>query len=92
MAYGGGLGAEFDLGAVSGRWDGVLFAEAVGAFLLELPAGADPAELFPGLPWRTMGRVTADQHLSFRGSGRSITVPMADLLEAWERPFPEIVG
>jgi hypothetical protein len=33
-----------------------------------------------------------DQHLSFRTAGRSITVPMADLVEAWERPFPEIVG
>ena len=93
MAYGGGLGAEIDLGAFSGeRWDGVLFAEAVGAFVLEIPPTPirlGSSRVFPAEPF---GRVTAEQSLSFHAAGRSIAVPMAGLVEAWERPFPEIVG
>ncbi|MGE5530108.1 MAG: AIR synthase-related protein [Patescibacteria group bacterium] len=93
MAYGGGLGAELDLDAFAGgRWDGVLFAEAVGAFLLELAPDAEPERLFDGLPWRGVGRVTGEARLSCRYEGRSIDLPMAGLAAAWQGTFTEVVS
>ncbi|MGE5551608.1 MAG: AIR synthase-related protein [Bacteroidota bacterium] len=92
MAYGGGLGAEIDLDAFPGaRWDGVLFAEAVGAFVLEVPAGTDLEDLFPGLPCRVIGRVTEAQDLIVRRGDLSVVLPLADLVSAWEGTFREVV-
>ncbi|MCL6615382.1 MAG: hypothetical protein K6U03_12370, partial [Firmicutes bacterium] len=84
MAYGGGLGAEIDLAGVGDRWDGILFAEAVGAFVLEIGPGEDPAALFAGLPWRRIGRVTAEEALSFSYGGERVRLPLAELVGAWE--------
>ena len=62
MAYGGGLGVRLDLDSFGdARWDGILFAEATGALLLEVAADVNPGELFDGLPWREIGCVQAAQ-------------------------------
>jgi len=92
-AMGSGLGAEIDLGAFpKGRRDGVLFSEAVGAFLLELDSSSDPADLFCGLPWIEIGRVTDSPELAIRdGSEEVLTMPVEDLVRIWERPFAEVV-
>jgi len=92
MAYGGACGVEIELDAFGGgRWDGILFAEAVGAFVLELVAGEDPSRLFGGLPWRRIGRVTAEQSLTCRHGNEAAVLPLAALVAAWERTFAEIV-
>ncbi|MHB0912232.1 MAG: AIR synthase-related protein [Armatimonadota bacterium] len=83
-AMGGGLGAELTL---SGRPDGALFAEAVGAILLELDAEADPFTLFGGLPWTEVGRVTEKPEIAFAGQRYSI----GELVKIWEKPFAEVV-
>lgn len=70
---------------------GVLFAEAVGAFVLEIPPTEDPASLFPGLPCRVIGRVTRERALAFHREGQTITVPLHDLVKAWEGTFAEIL-
>ena len=93
MAYGGGLGAEIDLDEAfpGARWDGCLFAEAIGAFLLELSSDADPGDLFAGLPWRRVGKVIEDKEIAVRYKGLRLSVPMADMIKAWEGPFREIL-
>jgi len=92
-AMGSGLGADIDLGAFpKGRRDGALFSEAVGAFLLELDSSSDPADLFCGLPWIEIGRVTDSPELAIRdGSEEVLTMPVEDLVRIWERPFAEVV-
>jgi phosphoribosylformylglycinamidine (FGAM) synthase-like enzyme len=93
MAYGGGLGARLELGALGpGRLDGLLFAEAVGAFLLEVDAGADPEALFAGLEYRVLGEVTAEPGLELRLGGETAGISLAELEEAWSRPFGEVLG
>ncbi|MGB9589186.1 MAG: AIR synthase related protein, partial [Armatimonadota bacterium] len=57
-AMGSGLGASVDLSKFpTGRKDGALFAEAVGALLLEVDSSVDISELFGGIPWFEIGRV-----------------------------------
>ncbi|MGE5599194.1 MAG: AIR synthase-related protein [Bacteroidota bacterium] len=91
MAYGGGLGARLHLGSFSGaRWDGVLFAEAVGAFVVEIPADLDPAALFAGHSWRVLGEVTASPEIVIHWDDMAIVLPLADLVAAWERTFARV--
>ena len=93
MAYGGGLGVSLDLGAFGeARWDGVLFAEAVGSVLLEVSAEADPSELFCGLPWREVGRVMSAPRIEIqRGGCQVASLDLADLVEPWEATFAEVL-
>ncbi|NLG84495.1 MAG: phosphoribosylformylglycinamidine synthase [Firmicutes bacterium] len=92
MAYGGGMGAEIDLMAIGGRWDGILFAEAVGAFIVEIEAQEDPATLFAGLPWRRIGRVVEEEALSFSYGPERVKIPLAELVAAWEATFPPLIA
>jgi len=93
MAYGGGLGACLDLDALGeGPAEGKLFAEAAGAFLLEVDAGVDPASLFEGLEYQVVGEVLAEPALEVRAGGEAAVVPIAELEEAWAAPFREVAG
>ena len=75
-----------------GRKDGALFAEAVGAFLLEIDADTDPFALFGGLPWCEIGRVTEDQQLRVVDGEREVFAStIGELVQVWERPFVEVV-
>ena len=88
-SMGSGLGARVDLSKFpAGRRDGCLFSEAVGAFLLEVDASANPEKLFAGLPWFDIGQVTESPDLEITGV---MKVPIADLVKVWERPFAEVV-
>ncbi|MBI3948519.1 MAG: hypothetical protein HY321_21580 [Armatimonadetes bacterium] len=89
MAYGGGLGARVDLDALGpGPLEGRLFAEAVGTFLVEVEAAADPEALFAGLEYRVIGEVTAEPALEIGGE----RVALAELEAVWEAPFREVAG
>ena len=100
MALGGGLGVAISLDTLAHsseeRWDGLLFAEASGAILLEIDASADPAALFAGLSWREVGRVTATQSIVVERRGQRqeqrTTLPLSDLTRAWESTFAEVIG
>ena len=92
-AMGSGLGADIDLSAFPvGRRDGALFGEAVGALLLELDSSSDPADLFCGLPWLEIGRVTDSPELAIRdGNEEVLALPVESLVRVWEKPFTEVV-
>lgn len=92
-AMGAGLGARIDLDAFpAGRKDGALFGEAIGVLLLEVDSGADPADLFCGLPWIEIGQVTDCAKLAIiSGGGEIFNSPVDDLVKVWERPFAEVV-
>ena len=100
MAVGGGLGVAVILDTLARsteeRWDGLLFAEASGAILVEVDASADPATLFAGLPWREVGRVTSDRSITVGRRGprqeERVTLPLSDLTRAWESTFAEVIG
>jgi len=91
-SMGSGLGAETDLSKFpAGRKDGCLFSEAVGAFLLEVDESADPGDLFMGLPWIEIGRVTESPDLAILDGGREVLrTPISDLVGVWEKPFAEV--
>ncbi|HAH87341.1 MAG TPA: hypothetical protein DCL60_08215 [Armatimonadetes bacterium] len=89
---GGGLGAKIDLSGFPGRGDGALFSEAVGAILLEMEPSADPFELFGGLPWKEVGRVTDSGCIEVADGGREVWSSSVDeLVKIWEKPFAEVV-
>lgn len=92
MAYGGGLGVRLDLTAFDGaRWDGILFAEAAGCIVVEIPEGSNPAELFDGLPWTEIGRVQSIQAIDIVRGGSSVaSLAIADLARSWESTFTEV--
>ncbi|HUV03838.1 MAG TPA: AIR synthase-related protein [Armatimonadota bacterium] len=92
-AMGSGLGAAIDLSAFpAGRRDGALFSEAVGALLLEMDGSSDPADLFCGLPWIEIGRVTDSPELAIKdGNEEVLTVLVEDLIKVWGKPFAEVV-
>jgi phosphoribosylformylglycinamidine synthase II len=92
-SMGSGLGAEVDLAKFpAGRKDGCLFSEAVGAFLLEVDASADPGDLFQGLPHFEIGCVTESPDLAILDDRReTLRTPIEDLVSVWEKPFAEVV-
>ncbi|MFA6666208.1 MAG: AIR synthase-related protein [Armatimonadota bacterium] len=91
-AMGGGLGAKIDLSGFPGRGDGALFSEAVGAILLEMEPSADPFELFGGLPWKEVGRVTDSGCIEVADGGKEVWSSSVDeLVKIWEKPFAEVV-
>jgi phosphoribosylformylglycinamidine (FGAM) synthase-like enzyme len=93
-SMGSGLGALIDFGAFpeNARKDGNLFAEAVGALLLEVDDFVDPFKLFAGLPFIEVGRVIADPQIKIKDKGMEVLhLPIEDLVRVWEKPFAEVV-
>ncbi len=92
-SIGSGLGADIDISPYSGnRKDGVLFAEAVGTFLLEVDKDLDVSKVFNGFPCKVIGSVSDSNALSIMENGnRLAAIPVDDLIKAWEKPFKEVV-
>jgi phosphoribosylformylglycinamidine synthase len=92
MAYGGGFGLRLDLDTFgAARWDGVLFAEAMGSILLEVAADTDPATLFTGVPWREIGRVIEEPQIQIVRRGEIVAaLDITDMVQAWEATFAEV--
>jgi len=92
-AMGSGLGASVDLSKFPpGRKDGALFAEAVGALLLEVDPSIDVSELFGGMPWFEVGRVIEQPCLLIHDENEEVLgVSIDHLVSVWERPFREVV-
>jgi phosphoribosylformylglycinamidine synthase len=86
MGWGGGLGAEVDLGALGERADVALLNETAGVFVIELADAATP--LFDGLPATVIGRTIAEPELRLVAGGRPLlTAQLSQLREAWEQPL-----
>ncbi|MBN1779801.1 hypothetical protein JW948_01625 [bacterium] len=94
MAMGGGLGCSVDLqplinSMTSGRPDAALFAEAVGAFVIEVPH-AYRKEIESSLPVVPLGEVTAGDGLQITWETETLNLNMDRLIRIWERPFREV--
>lgn len=94
MALGGGLAAELDLNPAmkktgQSRLDTLLFAEMIGAVLIEVPAqSADQvAELNNAI---RLGEVTDGNVIGVRTNETRFELPMRLLVDAWEKPFLEV--
>jgi phosphoribosylformylglycinamidine synthase len=90
MAFSGGIGA--DLSAVPTVPDEVwLFSESPTRFLVEVPAAWTAAfeSQFENLPCQKVGRTVKEPRLRIAGAGGEwrIWASLADLKEAWQRPF-----
>jgi phosphoribosylformylglycinamidine synthase len=81
MAFGNAIGLELESQEAT-FW----FAPRPGAFVLELPAGAEAASLLKGLSWTVMGRTQAEDAIRVGGT----TLSLASLEQAWETPLEPI--
>ncbi len=96
MAFAGGLGAVIDLGKVPlgeviNRDDYVLFSESNTRFLVEV-ASKDRRRfesMMTGVDFGAIGEVTRKAKLEIYGlDGKvALSVPIAELKEAWQRPL-----
>ena len=94
MCFGGGTGAEIII--PSGvRPENFLFNETAGCFLVEIPAAADIAAVFPGVPAAAIGRTAP--HRSVKAfiqeqEEELFAVTLDELKQAWKRPMQEVFG
>ncbi len=97
VAAAGGLGMQVRLDDVPVpsplRPDKALFSESAGRFVATVdPGRADEfAALFAGLPAAEIGEVTEAPEFVVEAGGRSlVSVPLAELKEAWKAPFRDL--
>ena len=90
MGFGGALGAELSL-TPDENPEQFLFNETAGCFLLEVPPEADPARMFPEVPWRVLG-TTADTPAIVleQGGNRLFKINLDQLYKAWQKPMQEV--
>ena len=91
--FGSGLGAQINLDFhISGRKDGLLFGEFVGAVLLEVAPGCELEKSFQGIPHWVIGEVTAEPRLKLTRRGKTVWVESVSVLaEGWAKTFREVV-
>ncbi|MFH1076717.1 MAG: AIR synthase-related protein [Pseudomonadota bacterium] len=95
IAIGSELGMRIELSSVPVerlvRNDKILYSESAGRFLITIdPCNREKIEsLFRDIPHACIGTVLTDQYLLINGlnSAPAISIPIADLREAWKRPF-----
>jgi len=90
MCFGGGAGARLEIPAGETP-EHFLFNETAGCFLAELPAGAEPEEIFGDAPCIVIGETTAGQSITAHQAGKVLfDLDLAELKEAWQRPMKEV--
>jgi phosphoribosylformylglycinamidine synthase len=98
VAVAGRLGLAVDLDKVPTdgtlRADQVLFSESAGRFVVSVDPTCRVAfeNLFTGLPLAAVGTVTADPVVQIGvGPRQLLEIPVDRLVEAWKRPFGDLV-
>ena len=92
-AWGSDLGVRvnFDV-SMPGRRDGLLCGEFVGSVLLEVPPDCRVEPLLGSVPYRELGHVTQEPHLSLAEADNILwQEDTAALAEGWRKPFREVV-
>jgi phosphoribosylformylglycinamidine synthase len=90
MCFGGGTGAGISI-PVGEKAEHFLFNETAGCFLVELPPGCDPGEIFGDVPYVVIGKTTSGQSITAAQSGNILfTLELEELKEAWQRPMKEV--
>ena len=94
MALGSGMGCRIDLenirnGNPDRRLDSALFAEMIGAWIIEVPA--DSTETVESLlPVTAIGNVTGENSIHLNWNGAYLQLDMNELIGHWEQPFREV--
>jgi phosphoribosylformylglycinamidine synthase len=92
----GGLGVETDLEGILPELPAhiALYSESAGRFLVSVAPAQQRRfeEIFQGQPCHLLGEVRPDQEFTLKRQGRRLlTVPLAELKEAWISPFGNLV-
>ena len=88
MGFGGDMGCEIDLGQAEHPSEALLFNETAGCFVLELPADAQPSEMFDGAEWVELGRTMSRESLVIQHQGKALVdLDLHQLQQAWEAPM-----
>jgi len=99
VAMAGNLGMRVALSDVPvdgvDRNDSILFSESAGRFIVTVdPENRERFETtFKGLPCACIGTITRESNLVIKGIDNRIilSAPVADLKNAWKRPFNELI-
>ena len=93
MCFGGNMGAQINIPLEEDRADYFLFNETAGCFLMEIPAEADPGQLFTNVPYVNLGTTTPQEMITVKqGEWELLSVELAELKAAWQRPMREVFG
>ena len=87
MAFGGDCGFELYLDAPRSNFAIAeeLFNETSARFVVEVPAGADPHEIFDWSYCQVVGRTQAEQTVTVHNDGRELfTTELPELKRAWQ--------
>lgn len=89
MSLGSDLGAVIDCSRIKIDPAALLFAETIGAVLIEVDSdeAGDMAEALGGV---LLGNIKKKHEISILTDAGTHTLAMNDLLQAWERPFREV--
>ncbi len=97
MCFGGDCGAAISTPTymppyLTSRDDVGLFNETAGCFVVEVPEGTDPAELFGAVPYTFLGITTVEKTLAVKGGyGNQLFEVSTDTLKkAWQAPMKEV--
>ncbi|MGQ9823377.1 MAG: phosphoribosylformylglycinamidine synthase subunit PurL [Desulfotomaculales bacterium] len=92
MCFGGRLGALVQVPAGE-RPDHFLFNETSGCFLVEVGKGADPADLFSGVPYMVIGATREEQEIIVcQKKNELFRIGLEKLKKAWKKPMQEVFG
>ncbi len=90
MCFGGGFGAHIKIdGGI--KAENFFFNETAGCFLVELPAGSEPGEIFGTIPFSVIGTTSEKQAITAEQSGEILfSINLEELKEAWQQPMKEV--
>lgn len=92
MCFGGDCGAKIDLGPLGAmRADLAFFNETTGCFVVEVPAGVDPDDVFGDVPHAVIGKTTEEKNIVVREADAEImNADLYELKTAWQAPMKEM--
>ena len=90
MCFGGGMGAQIIIPDIEVA-EHFLFNETAGCFLVEIPLGSDPVNIFGEVPCTVIGKTTDGRSITAKQSGNVLfTLDLEELKEAWQQPMKEV--
>ncbi|MCX7779780.1 MAG: phosphoribosylformylglycinamidine synthase [Negativicutes bacterium] len=82
MAFGNRIGMAFSRPMTEAE----LFAPQPGAFILEMPAGADVERELAGTVYQVLGTTVQEAHILINGT----TITLEEAVAAWEKPLEKV--